>query len=112
MALPLIQKNVPIPEKAKYKNYNSRMYGFNRLDVGDSFFVPNAKKGTLKNAYSGFIKKDPFTLWDFFVDDVEEEDPETKQKVKGARIWRLEDKKKDAPLSGSVKGMMKEANKV
>ena len=38
-----IEKNVPIPPRREYKT----KYPWDEMDVGDSFYVPNTKSGSI-----------------------------------------------------------------
>jgi hypothetical protein len=40
-----IEKNIPLPPKARPPGRSGSMYPFLQLEIGDSFFVPNRENG-------------------------------------------------------------------
>jgi hypothetical protein len=77
-----IEKNIPVPERLE--SYPA-VYPFDRMEAGDSFFVPNEGNETgvqtayrVRNASAKFRRKHR-PDWRFC----------TKAKSNGARIWRM-----------------------
>ncbi len=72
----LIEKNIPLPRKGA--NRTQVLYPFHKMEVGDSFFAPNAMQSKITTAYNHFRKKHAQRKFT------------TRQENGGTRVWRVQ----------------------
>ena len=78
-----VEKGVPLPLSAGQKGKNK--YPWYEMEVGDSFFVPGDKRGSVHNSASGIKSRTGLCFSCSVV---------TENGVKGVRVWRIADKTK------------------
>lgn len=85
MALPIVEKNVPIPEHLKHGASKSRSYGYERLEVGDSIFFEGKTEAAIRQSFGNYRSWAKLPNWQAVCTI------DTLNGKEGVRMWRVAD---------------------
>lgn len=87
MSLPDVENNIPIPEHVLTPKKISRVYGYDRLAVGQSLWFPGKTETNIKQSFSNYRAEAKLPLWRAVYE------VKTENNVLGVRMWRVADEK-------------------